>query len=89
MAMPKDTSAEKNCRLNPLGIITALLILLPWSLAWGSDTSWLVDASTIGIPVGGNAPTFELPDQTHRMRKLSSLMGPRGLILVFIRSADW
>jgi hypothetical protein len=45
--------------------------------------------STIGLPVGAKAPAFELPDQNHRKRTLLSLMGPKGLVLVFFRSADW
>jgi hypothetical protein len=32
---------------------------------------------------------FTLPDQHGRSRTLASLMGPKGLMLVFYRSADW
>ena len=34
-------------------------------------------------------PDFTLTDQQGRVRSLDSLMGPRGLMLVFSRSADW
>jgi hypothetical protein len=41
-------------------------------------------------PVEGSAaPAFSLPDQAGETRTLQSLMGPKGLMLVFYRSADW
>jgi len=42
-----------------------------------------------GPAVGAHAPVFELPDQNGRSRDLRSLAGPKGLMLVFFRSADW
>jgi peroxiredoxin len=41
------------------------------------------------LAVGGKAPGFTLPDQTGRSRTLASLQGRNGLLLVFVRSADW
>jgi peroxiredoxin len=41
------------------------------------------------LAVGGKAPCFTLPDQTGRSRTLASLQGRNGLLLVFVRSADW
>jgi hypothetical protein len=38
-----------------------------------------------GIP----APDFSALDQAGRTRTLQSIMGPRGAMLVFFRSADW
>lgn len=43
----------------------------------------------LGPQVGARVPAFSLPDQGGRQRTLASLMGPRGLMLVFSRSADW
>ncbi len=34
-------------------------------------------------------PSFELPDQDGKSHTLQSLMGPKGVVLVFYRSADW
>ena len=48
-----------------------------------------VDLSKVGPQVGQRVPDFTLPDQTGRARTLESLMGPKGLMLVFYRSADW
>jgi peroxiredoxin len=39
--------------------------------------------------VGERVPDFSLPDHTGRVRNLESIMGPRGAMLVFLRSADW
>ena len=47
------------------------------------------DVQTLGPQVGAKVPDFSLPDQRGQARTLSSLMGPKGLILVFNRSADW
>jgi cytochrome oxidase Cu insertion factor (SCO1/SenC/PrrC family) len=47
------------------------------------------DVQTIGPQVGARVPSFTLTDQSGRARSLESLMGPKGAILVFFRSADW
>lgn len=43
----------------------------------------------IGPKAGEVAPDFEAPDQHGVTRRLSSLLGPNGAMLVFYRSADW
>ena len=48
-----------------------------------------IDVATIGPKVGSAVADFELPDQKGAPRKLSSLLGPKGAMLVFYRSADW
>lgn len=47
------------------------------------------DVTRLGPQVGEKVPDFALPDQHGRTRTLASLMGPKGLVLVFNRSADW
>lgn len=42
-----------------------------------------------GIEIGERAPDFALRDQTGRVRSLHDLSGAKGLLLVFVRSADW
>jgi len=42
-----------------------------------------------GLPVGASAPTFEATDQTGQVRHFQDLRGPKGLALLFFRSADW
>jgi cytochrome oxidase Cu insertion factor (SCO1/SenC/PrrC family) len=48
-----------------------------------------IDVSKKGPQVGERVPDFSLTDQNGRTRTLQSLMGQRGLMLVFLRSADW
>ena len=48
-----------------------------------------IDVSKLGPQVGERVPDFSLPDQHGKTRTLQSIMGPKGALLVFIRSADW
>lgn len=48
-----------------------------------------VDPAALGPMVGQPIPPFEVPDQYGRLRQFASLAGPKGLVLVFFRSADW
>ena len=42
-----------------------------------------------GPDVGQQVPTFSARDQEGRSQTLKSIMGPKGAMLVFFRSADW
>ena len=48
-----------------------------------------IDVSKLGPQVGQQVPDFSLKDQSGATRTLNSIMGPKGAMLVFIRSADW
>ena len=48
-----------------------------------------IDVSKLGPKVGERVPDFRLKDQNGTVRTLQSIMGPKGAMLVFIRSADW
>ena len=48
-----------------------------------------VDVASLGPQVGEKIPDFALPDQRGRIQTLDSIMGERGAMLVFHRSADW
>jgi hypothetical protein len=48
-----------------------------------------VDVSKLGPQVGQRVPDFSLTDQSGKTWTLQSIMGPRGAMLVFYRSADW
>jgi hypothetical protein len=48
-----------------------------------------INVSKLGPQVGQRVPDFSLPDQTGRTQTLQSIMGARGAMLVFMRSADW
>jgi hypothetical protein len=43
----------------------------------------------LGPALGQRLPAFEAQAQDGRQRSFDSLSGPKGLVLVFFRSADW
>ena len=42
-----------------------------------------------GPDPGQKIPAFALQDQSGKTQTLESLRGPKGLVLLFVRSADW
>jgi hypothetical protein len=48
-----------------------------------------IDVSKLGPQVGDRVPDFNLKDQNGKEWNLRSIMGPKGAMLVFLRSADW
>ena len=48
-----------------------------------------IDLSKLGPQVGERVPEFSLKDQNGKTLTLQSVMGPKGAMLVFYRSADW
>jgi hypothetical protein len=48
-----------------------------------------IDVSKLGPQVGERVPDFSLKDQAGKTQTLQSIMGPKGAMLVFLRSADW
>lgn len=48
-----------------------------------------LDVSKLGPQVGEQVPDFSLTDQNGKVWTRQSIMGPKGAMLVFIRSADW
>lgn len=48
-----------------------------------------IDVSKLGPQVGERVPDFNLKDQNGKSWTLESIMGPKGAMLVFQRSADW
>jgi hypothetical protein len=64
-------------RLSAYGLVTALAAAL------------LYGAVPTGPNVGESVPDFRLPDQNGAVHTLRSILGPKGALLVFYRSADW
>lgn len=75
--------------------VLALVLSMSWAdnLAAGGQGAQparqTIDVSRLGPQVGEQVPDFDLADQTGRIRNLQSIMGPRGAMVVFHRSADW
>jgi len=70
-------------------LLSLPLAALLLSLSLGAQEREPIDVSTLGPQVGERVPDFTLTDQNGSQRTLQSLMGPAGLMLVFVRSADW
>ena len=81
---------------------TLRFVRIPFAVATTLLASWvalrahtqpatpaLPDIQKLGPQAGERVPDFTLTDQQGRSRTLASLLGPRGLVLVFFRSADW
>ena len=49
----------------------------------------VVTAADYGPAIGTKMPDFAAPDQDGQVRALPALLGPKGALLVFFRSADW
>lgn len=77
------------CREAVRKCVLALGLMLVVGVAGQEPERSAIDVDTLGPQVGTRVPDFSLLDQTGRRRTLQSIMGPKGAILVFFRSADW
>jgi hypothetical protein len=79
--------ASKSC-LIALGVLVGLI-----AGAEANQTSTparsAIDVSKLGPQVGERVPDFNLKDQNGSSWTLQSIMGSKGAMLVFFRSADW
>ena len=71
-----------------LMFVPVLLVLFVLS-AQTQENRTRVDVARLGPQVGERVPDFSLLDQTGKAQSLQSIMGRRGAMLVFVRSADW
>jgi hypothetical protein len=63
-----------------IGISAAVVCLLAGVTASGRE---------YGPAIGTPLPPFELPDQAGKLFSLKSVLGPKGAVILFYRSADW
>jgi hypothetical protein len=61
----------------------------PAPALWSTFVAAQNDGLRTGPRIGQKVPDFTLPDQNGGQRSLHELMGPKGLLLIFSRSADW
>ena len=59
------------------------IVFLAWAAALAAQTP------KTGPEPGSRVPGFSLPDQNGQVQTLESIMGSKGALLVFFRSADW
>ena len=70
-------------------MFVAVLVVLVAVQAQTQGNRTRVDVARLGPQVGEPVPDFTLLDQTGKSQSLQSIMGRRGAMLVFVRSADW
>lgn len=70
-----------------IALLAAAALSLP-TLAQELEPS-KIDVTQLGPQVGELVPDFSLPDQNGKIWTRESIMGPKGAMLVFIRSAEW
>jgi hypothetical protein len=76
----------------PILALCCVVTLTSWSASARGQSPTdpaLIDVQKLGPQVGTKVPDFSLEDQHGVMRSLHSVMGPKGVVLVFFRSADW
>jgi hypothetical protein len=74
------------------GMARWICAALPAAIFMGfimSQTPQKIDLAKLGPQVGERVPDFSLPDQNGKTQTLQTIMGPKGAMLVFYRSADW
>jgi hypothetical protein len=76
------------------GVIVSALAFLTIGLGearepQGSAATATLDLERLGPQVGSRLPDFTLRDQHGAPHALESLLGPKGALIVFFRSADW
>lgn len=76
-------------RAIPTLSLLAAVVLASGTAAAQSQPRQKIDVSKLGPQVGEHVPDFNLKDQNGKLWTLKSIMGPKGTMLVFIRSADW
>ena len=70
-------------------LLLLLVAALLMTLQLQAQERTRIDVSKLGPQVGARVPDFKLSDQNGTVHTLQSVMGRRGAMLVFIRSADW
>lgn len=79
-----------SCSLRALHLTRWRTHLLPALIFFSACAVVLAqEAIKTGPEVGATLPSFEAPDQRGRLQNLKSILGPKGALLVFYRSADW
>jgi peroxiredoxin len=69
------------------GLLTGAAVLLDAQPPSGARTK--IAVSKLGPQVGQTVPDFSLSDQNGKLWTRASIMGPKGALLLFYRSADW
>ena len=90
-SMDVQSSANSDMKLLPYSQFAVVLLLAfqPAGARTVQTPPQKIDLSKVGPQVGDRVPDFSLKDQSGKTWTLQSIMGPKGAMLVFMRSADW
>ena len=69
-------------------LLTNWMVLSAMVLFFGT-VSYAGDIKDVGLKVGERIPEFRAQDQSKRNRIFKDTCGPKGLVFIFHRSADW
>lgn len=84
------THSRTRTTSKPITMATlTLLCLLAATCSRDPELGTMKSEFSPGIEIGEKVPVFSLSDQHGTKRDFGSLVGPKGLIIVFHRSADW
>ena len=78
--------------MRPFFFLLIFFLGCAFSLAGAQTNGYPVDPElgfATGPAIGETVPEFSLPDQDGTVRSLRRLLGEKGAILNFYRSADW
>ena len=71
-------------------LVRSLVLAVSFGLLVFASLPLIAAPDALGPSIGGKVPDIGAPpDQTGTQRPLASLMGEKGLVLFFFRSADW
>ncbi len=85
--MNRPGSRQRQARSVVAGL--AGLLLLGTPAAGRPQAGPEVPVEQRGLPLGTRVPAFHTTDQWGQPASFESLVGPKGLVLLFVRSADW
>ena len=70
-------------------IVLLVGLVMPGPIRAQSLEPGRIDVSKLGPQVGDRVPDLSLKDQNGKTWTIQSIMGTKGAMLVFVRSADW
>jgi cytochrome oxidase Cu insertion factor (SCO1/SenC/PrrC family) len=80
---------DRTRRSSVMALLAVYLLAVHGSAQQAPAAPSLPDVQKLGPQAGDRVPDFALNDQHGQSRTLTSLLGAKGLVLVFYRSADW
>jgi hypothetical protein len=83
---------QQFARVRKLMVVAAVFVTAGLGVAGGGQSgspASKIDLDRTGPQIGTRLPDFVLHDQRGQTHSLKSLLGPKGAMIVFFRSADW